>query len=83
MRNSPCATIIDGIVAFDEKRLIRALSILKIPSMVWIRLHSVSLAFTVRIDQCSGNQVRFRNRMSVRKGEWVSEDGFDGTPNLQ
>jgi hypothetical protein len=83
MRNPPRATIIDRIIALDKQRLIRPLRILKVPSMIRIRLDSVRLALAVRIDQRSGNKVAVRHGMGVRKGERISEDGLDGTPNLQ
>jgi hypothetical protein len=83
MRNPPRTTIINRIITLNEQRLIGPLGILKVPTMIWIRLHSISFALTVWIDQCSGDKITVRHGMGVRKGKRISEDGLDGTPNLQ
>jgi hypothetical protein len=83
MRNPSCTTIIQRIIALDKQRLIRPLSILEIPTMIWIWLDSVRLARAVRIDQRSGNKVAVRNGMSIRKGKRISENGLDWAPDLE
>jgi len=83
MRNPPRAAVINGIITLNKQRLIRSLRILKVPPMSRIWLDGVRLAFAVRVDQCSGDEVTVGHGMGVCKGERISEDGFDGTPDLE
>lgn len=50
--------------------------------MIRIWLDRKRLALAIRIDQLDRNEVSVRHRMSVGNGEWIFEDGFDGTPDL-
>jgi hypothetical protein len=82
MRDPPRTTIINRIITLDEKRLVRSLSILEVPAMVWVWLHCVGLAFAVGIDQGGWDEVAIRDGIRVCESEGVSEDGLDWTPDL-
>jgi len=82
MRNPPRATIINRIVALDKKGLVRSLCVLEVPPMAWIRLDGVRLAFAVGIDQRGGDEVAVRHGVGVCESERISEDGLDGTPDV-
>jgi len=82
MWNPPRDTVGDGIIALDEKRLVRSLRVLEVPLVLGIRLDSVGLAVTVWVNQRGGNEIALVYGIGVREGEGVSEDGLDGTPNV-
>lgn len=83
MRDPPRAPIIERIVAFDEQRFIGLLRVLEVPPMVRIRLDGVRLALAVWVDQRCGDEVAVWHGVCVGNGERISEDGLDGTPDLQ
>jgi len=83
MRDPPRTTIINRIITLNEKRLVRPLRVLEIPTMIRVRLHGVGLAFAVWIDQGGWDEVAVGDGIGVCEGEGISEDGFDGTPDLE
>jgi len=82
MRDPPRAPIINGIVTLDEQRLVGPLRVLEIPLVVGVGLDGVGLALAVGVDQLGGDEIGVGYGVSVGQGEGVSEDGFDGAPDI-
>jgi len=50
--------------------------------MIRIRLHCVGLAFAVGVDEFGGDEVVVGYGVRVGEGERVTEDSFNGAPDL-
>jgi len=73
---------VNGIKAFNQRDLVRALRILEIPAMRLIRLYRKRLPTSGRVDEAHPDEIRFGNGMGIGDGEGVFVDGFDGSPDL-
>lgn len=82
MRHTSGPAVNQGVEALDQRDFVRPLAVLEVPAMVGVGLDTVRLPTPVGIDERRRDEVRVRDRVSVRDSQGVFVDCLDGTPYL-
>lgn len=82
MRDSPGTAVELGVKALDERDLVGLLAVQEVPFVILVWEHSVCLAVAGRVDERHADEVGVRDRVGVRDGEWILEDRFDWSPDV-
>jgi hypothetical protein len=82
VRDTSSSSIVETVVALDQRHLVRSLSILEVPPVARVGLDTVRLTDTVRVYESGRDKVRVWNGVGVCHGQGVLVDCFDRPPDL-